>query len=157
MKAQYRDTISKWIRKGKLSTLQHVFEQIIEGEEDSLKLLNEVAGNEYSHFFEKTPKGDNSKNSQRNSQPKKNQKSPRKEWMRKRAIKHGKFLRFQRPFHFGRGKLANIILDEEDSSQCTIPLEEVSNTCKSRWESQNEFTGLGAFQSLRWADKFSLL
>lgn len=73
-------------------------------------------------------------------------------WMQKRAVKHGKYLRYQKLFQLHRGRLVRLILDDTEALQCQIPSGIVHSTFKERWETSVCFNGLESFPVYREAD-----
>ncbi|KYO37192.1 hypothetical protein Y1Q_0019893 [Alligator mississippiensis] len=76
-------------------------------------------------------------------------------WMNKCAVKRGTFLRYQHLFGANRKLLAAIILDGAERNQCTLPLEEVFQAYRGKWEVEPPFAGLGRFEVRRDADNFA--
>lgn len=83
----------------------------------------------------------------------KGQKASKKKtsWMRKRAEKKGDYLRYQKLFHLHRGRLAQIILDNE-TLQCQIPSGIVHAAFKARWETAASFKGMESIPPHEEAD-----
>ncbi|GAB0190072.1 basic proline-rich protein-like [Grus japonensis] len=123
LRSHYQRVIADWLTSEKLPILQGTFETVIEGKEDPGILVDEAVVDCYSCLL------------MRSTEPKASQDR-----------------QHQQLFYLDRGKLAGIILDDVESLRCGIPLDEVHDVFKSRWESPGIFKGLGAFRSTGLAD-----
>ncbi|GAB0186306.1 mitochondrial enolase superfamily member 1 [Grus japonensis] len=152
LRSHYRRVIADWLSSEKLPILRGTFKKVIEGKEDPGILVDEAVVDCYSCLLMRSAELKVSQDRQHQVARKAGHSDPPKRWTKKRAVKRGQFLRFQRLFYLDRGKLAGIILDDVESLRCGIPLDEVHNVFKSRWELPGTFKGLGAFRSTGLAD-----
>ena len=72
--------------------------------------------------------------------------------MARRAEKRGRFLKYQALFSGKRSRLAALILDGTSDIKCQVPLSEVHDVYKEKWETVTPFKGLGAFTPFAVAD-----
>ncbi|XP_053911837.1 mitochondrial enolase superfamily member 1 [Cuculus canorus] len=149
----YKRILTEWVSAGKITTFNQTYSDLLEGREHHMSSITEatmtylaslgkVSGELEASMREGTRKATKQLSSRKHS----------KGWMKRRAAKKGKFYRFQRLFYRDRVKLAEIILDGRESLKCEIPLDEVHDVFKSRWESQGTHRGLGVFKSQGMAD-----
>ena len=152
LRSHYRKTISERVTSGKLSILHGMFQRVIEGEEDLTTVADKAMEDCFARLAFKSSELKAGQGRPRQVAQTARPSEPPKGWMKKRAVKRGQFLRFQRLFYLDRGKLAGIILDDMESLTCGIPQDEIPDVFKSRWESPGTFKGLGAFRSRGQAD-----
>lgn len=107
-------------------------------------VVNEV----YEEFFGSLSRFSQDRKSSRGQklQRSKGQRASKKKtsWMRKRAEKKD-YLQFQKLFHLHRGRLAQIILDNNKTLQCQIPSGVVHSAFKARWETTASFKWMESF------------
>lgn len=80
------------------------------------------------------------------------ERQPERSWMRTRAMKRGRYAKYQQMFARNTSKLSSLILDGTEQIRCRVPLEEVHTVFKDRWENRATFGGLGQFKSSGQAD-----
>lgn len=152
LRSHYWRVIYEWLTSEKLPILQGIFEKVIEGKDAPSTLVDEAIEDCYSCLFMKSTELKASQGQQHQMAWQARTLEPPKEWMKKRAVKQGQFLRFQQLFYQDRGKRAGIILDDVESLRYSIPQDEVQEVFKSRWELPVTFKGLGAFRTIGQVD-----
>ncbi|KAJ7428232.1 hypothetical protein WISP_01485 [Willisornis vidua] len=153
LRSHYFKKIKEGLTSRKITHYRRAFKRILKGKRDPLSVIGEATEKCYGCLSMMCQIGKTSatKKQRRNRKPKKAS-DGKQQWMRKRAIKRGHFLRFQDLFYKDRGKLARIILDDLESMQCEIPLQELYSVFQSRWETPGSFKSLGSFKSAGLAD-----
>uniref|UniRef100_UPI003D81C635 R2 retrotransposon protein n=1 Tax=Platysternon megacephalum TaxID=55544 RepID=UPI003D81C635 len=136
------------VNQGQIKFDSEVISAWMAGDSNIRSLVESTSLDILSTFLMETPKPRKKGNNKIT-----NKKSgKKKKWMEKRAVKKGFYKRYQHLFETDRCKLASIILDGTERLQCQIPLTEILETYKSKWETLTPFEGLGQFKSHAVAD-----
>ncbi|XP_064366568.1 uncharacterized protein LOC135328147 [Dromaius novaehollandiae] len=138
IKTEYRKITAERIRAGTLSpSLKIAFEEVLEGTKDTQKVIKgsteewlaQLAGHAVVAKLKQLRKH------QAGPVPKRVE----RKWMKIRAVKRGQYLRYQRLFEMDRKKLAGIILDNIEALKCPLPMDELYNSFRKKWEEGGPF------------------
>uniref|UniRef100_A0A8C5JJ73 Reverse transcriptase n=1 Tax=Junco hyemalis TaxID=40217 RepID=A0A8C5JJ73_JUNHY len=142
LKQHYRNLIKTGLSVGKFTMYREAFEKFVNGQDPGC-VVNDVY-NEFLGILGE-PKQNTSMGRSRKKKVHDQKSGKTPNWMSKRAIKKGKFLRFQYLFKIHRRRLARIILDSTEALQCQIPSNDVHDHFKARWDTSGIFSGLSNF------------
>ncbi|XP_005062805.1 PREDICTED: uncharacterized protein LOC101821172, partial [Ficedula albicollis] len=127
IRQRYQDYMGRMLASGRSFDSGDAFERIFRGE-DGQAVVNEC----FEKFFGGSESSSQDKKSVKGRKPKKRRKGNQRttSWMKRRARKKGKYLRYQKLFYAHRKRLAKIILDDVEALQCQIPSGTVYSTFK---------------------------
>ncbi|KYO40233.1 hypothetical protein Y1Q_0019438 [Alligator mississippiensis] len=142
----------RWLRKGQglLDKVREVLGAWVEGQPGIRALVDSVSLDVLTSFLGVPPGPQRALGKKR---PKEGGNPT--SWMNKHAVKRGTFIQYQHLFGANRKLLAAVVLDGAECNQCTLPLEEVFQAYRGKWEVEPPFTGLGWFGVRRDADNFA--